>query len=81
MAALSDTDRFKVWANFMRQFPVAGTTTKQEFRTVLNAVDNWVDANSGSFNNALPVAYRTAADLQEKTKLLSLVIMQRAGLG
>jgi len=81
MAALSDTDRFDVWADFMRRFPVAGTTTKQEFRTVLNAVDSWVDSNSGSFNSALPVAYRTAADLQEKTRLLSLVIMRRAGLG
>lgn len=79
--ALDETGRFRTFAQLMRNWPgtLAGVT-KTQLRDAVNATDDWIDANQTSFNNALPVPFRTSANLTQKTFLFCYVAMRRAGL-
>lgn len=44
------------------------------------AADEWLDDNAQSFNQALPVPFRTTATLQQKAALLIYLARKRAGL-
>lgn len=82
MADLSATDRDRVARYFNRQGPDLGTCTftKPELVAAVAATDDWIDDNGTAFNTALPVAFRTAATLQQKTLLFCWVALRRAGL-
>lgn len=89
MAVLSDPDRSQVWAQAMREranFGGIPGITKQDLRAAVNAIDDWIESAQGAaapatgFNAALPVAFRNAATLQQKTALFCFVAMRRAGL-
>ncbi len=82
MALLSEQDRASVWARLMNRGhhvlnPWRGR--KSELRAAVDAADVWVEANTASFNAALPVAYRTAASPEQKALLLSSVVQKRYG--
>ena len=51
--------------------------TRAQFRAAVNATDDWLDANAGSFNAALPVAARTTLTGRQKAELLLAVIRRR----
>ena len=79
--ALDETGRFRTFAQLMRGWPGSLTgVTKAQLRDAVNATDDWIDANQTSFNNALPVPFRTSASLAQKTFLFCYVAMRRAGL-
>lgn len=82
MAVLDETNRWRVWAQSMREsvFGTLAGITKADLRAALNATDDWIDANQSSFNAALPLPFRTAATAQQKTLLFVWVAMRRAGL-
>ena len=83
MAVLPDAERVSAWNEFMSWWsdgPGPATLNKIELRAAVDAVDNWVDANSTSFNSALPVAARTRLTAQQKAKLLLLVVARRFGV-
>jgi len=46
----------------------------------VDATDDWIEANSTSFNTALPQPFRSNATPTQKTFLLCYVAMRRAGL-
>lgn len=80
MAVLTDTERQALWAELMRELsqrsePVA--LTKQDFRAALNAADDWAEANSASYNAALPQPARGALTARQKAMLLTWVIRRR----
>lgn len=80
MAALPDTDRIAIWADFMRELssarePIA--VTKADLRAAFNAVDDWVEANAASLNAAIPQPARGALTRQQKARLLTAVVRQR----
>ena len=55
MAVLSDNQRQAAWAELMRTFP-AGTViaiSKQDLRTVVNAVDQVLSDNAAALNTAI----------------------------
>ena len=79
MANLPDEDRRRVWAHLMRQVGAVPDVDKPALRAAVNAADAWVDANSTSFNTALPTAFRTAATAAQKARLLAYVVMRRFG--
>lgn len=79
MAALPDLDRNRIWRHFMRRNTEGCAFTKDELRAAVDATDTWIDNNAGSYNSALPVAFRTGATLIQKTFLFCLVAMRRAG--
>lgn len=84
MPALSDSDRVlcaREWIE--RIFVRAGVTanlTSAQIKSAVDAADDWADANAASFNSALPTAFRNNATTEQKTLLLSYVILKRAGI-
>jgi hypothetical protein len=77
MAVLSDASRIEIWAELQRTADNPGTVTKDDLRAAVDATDDWVDANSSSFNSALPVAARTALSARQKAYLLAYVVEKR----
>lgn len=79
--ALDETGRLRTFAQAMRNWPGTLTgVTKPQLRAAVDSIDDWIDANQTSFNNALPVPFRTSASLPQKTFLFCYVAMRRAGL-
>jgi hypothetical protein len=82
MAVMDATNRLRTWAPAMRDWPRSigmPGVTKPELRAALNATDDWIEANQGSFNAALPIPFRTTATVPQKVFLFCYVAMRRAG--
>ncbi len=80
MAVLGTSDRKAVAAGLMREpgsDPCA--FTKVQLTNAIAAADDWVEANTASFNTVLPAAFRTAATTAQKIRLLCMVLERRAG--
>ena len=81
MAVLPDADRVKVWASFMDELSAArervGALTKADLRAAVNAVDDWIDANSAAFNSAIPQPARAELTNQQKLSLFLRVLRRR----
>lgn len=79
--ALDETGRARTFAQLMRNWPGSLTgVTKAQLRAAVDETDNWIDANQASFNSALPLPFRTSANLAQKTFLFCYVAMRRATL-
>jgi hypothetical protein len=77
--ALTDNQRKEIWMEFMRQASnrqeLIGTTlTKIELRSAVNAIDNWIDSNAASFNNALPNPANTQLTNKQKYEIFKMVL-------
>lgn len=80
MAAMSETNRFRCWAQYIRaEASLPQGITKADVRAAVDAADTWADDNQASFNTALPTAFKNAASTTQKTILLMYVLMRRAG--
>jgi hypothetical protein len=77
MAALSESDRAAVWADYMRRGDGATGCLKAQLRSVIDAIDDWVDANATSFNNAIPQPMRGTLTTKQKAALLVYVVVRR----
>jgi hypothetical protein len=77
MAVLGESDRAEVWAEYMRDGDGAPTITKAQLRAVVNAIDDWVDANATSFNTAIPQPQRSELTTKQKAALLVYVVIRR----
>lgn len=84
MAVLPEVDRKRVWAGLMRYWSSLLETvpgvTKTDLREAVNAADAWVDANTASYNSALPAAFRANATAEQKSILLIAVVLMRFNL-
>lgn len=49
---------------------------KQHIRDALQAINVFQDANSSTLNNALPIDFRTAADLPSKAAVYAIIFMK-----
>lgn len=81
MAVMSDEERRRTTAHLMRNWPrTLGPLPglKSDARAVVNAIDDWIDANQASLNSALPQPFRGAASLDGKTFAFCLVAERRA---
>ncbi len=80
MAVLSEAERVAAYQRFMSDASSVRallSLTKAELRAAINAVDDWADSNASEFNQALPVAARTALTAKQKAMLLAYVILRR----
>jgi len=81
---MTNTDRIAVMRQFAKKiFQDAKATANMdtvELKAAVDAVDGWVDANRGPYNNALPAPFKTTATPQQKALLLTYVVMKREGL-
>jgi hypothetical protein len=83
MAVLSAEERRRIFAHVMRGAAGLGNVpniTKDDLRAAVDATDAWIDTNASAFNTALPTAFRTNANLVQKTLLFCYVAMRRAGI-
>lgn len=82
MAHLTEVERARTWRAALRRLskvrePVA--FTKQDLREAVDALDDFLEANAASINQALPTAFRTQATPGQKALLLSYVALRRYG--
>ncbi len=84
MATLSSTDIDRIkrglsrwWSNLREQH---GAFTRTDLRAAIVAADAWVDANTTTYNLALPAIFRGAATVSQKSLLLVAVILMRFNL-
>ena len=80
MAVLTDADRLSLWAQFMSDSSAIRQPLpllKADIRASVDAIDSWVDTNSGNFNTAIPQPARTALTAKQKAQLLMYVIKRR----
>ena len=77
---LDSTQRFELGKRFMQLSLCPGAVTKPDLTAAVDAVDDWIEANQTSYNNALPVLFRTEATQLQKSLLLMYCIMKRQGI-
>lgn len=80
MAVLPDADRADVTAKVQRHWSTLTLPcgiTKAQLREAVNAIDDWVDANATSFNNAIPQPQRGILSSDQKAWLLDFVVRKR----
>lgn len=80
MAVLPDVDRVEIWAELMREYSRDGETIgilKPELRAAVNAVDQWLEDNAVSANEALPEPAKTVLTKQQKALIMLHVIQKR----
>ena len=81
MALLSQSDLNAANALFVGEMNVSreqiGAVLKAELAAAVAAADSWVDANSASFNSALPQPARGALTAKQKARLLMYVLRKR----
>jgi hypothetical protein len=80
MAVLNETERVDVWAKLMRQYSSDGETigiNKPELRAAVDAIDDYMNDNAATINNALPTAAKTTLTAAQKAVLLSYVVLKR----
>ena len=84
MAALSESDRAELWAEFMStQRSIMretgnGNLTKAQLRNIFNDLDDWLDSNKTQANNAISQPERGIATSSLKFQILAVVAERRA---
>jgi hypothetical protein len=59
---------------------VSGTTfDKPALVAAIAATDDWIEANTPSFNLALPQPFRSAATAEQKSEIFAYVLWRRIG--
>jgi hypothetical protein len=77
MAALSDADRFAIWAELMQMMSDKREETdirKGVLRNAVDSADDWIEANFTSYNNSLPVSIQNKMNKRQRMRILWLVI-------
>ena len=81
MTVLSESDRRKVWAEYMYDKFVSdgniGTLLKTDLRAAVDAVDSFLDTNSAAINTAIPQPARGVLSIKQKALLLMYVVARR----
>ena len=54
-----------------------GSLNKSDIRDAINAVDDWIDDNSTSFNQAIPQPARSELTLKQKYRLFGFIFYRR----
>lgn len=79
---LDATGRARTAAQWMRENTQPTPFTKAQLQAAINGIDDWIDANQASFNQALPAALRTgpsALTAAQKLDLMMYVLLRRQG--
>jgi hypothetical protein len=80
MVKLPDLDRQAAWGELMSKWSSehkACPLSKVQLRDFLNAVDDWIDANAASYNQALPLAARNNLTPSQKAEGLLFMVERR----
>ena len=80
MAVLTNADRRAIWRRYMSDasdLHEEYVLTKDELRSGVDAIDDWVNSNASSFNTAIPQPARGALSARQKAGLLTQVVKRR----
>jgi hypothetical protein len=80
MAVLSDPERFACWKQLMRDLrDIAEDVTiqKADLRAAVDAIDDFLNDNATTINQAIPQPARSALSTKQKALLLMAVIVRR----
>lgn len=77
MAVLSNAARGEQIADWHRTNTEPVGMTKAQMRAALDAIDDWLNSNATSLNNAIPQPQRGALTTAQKARLLMLVVQRR----
>lgn len=81
MAVLSEEQRKKAWAEFMYDRFVSegqlGNLLKTDLKAAVDALDDFLDTNALTINNAIPQPARGALTTKQKALLLMYVVATR----
>ena len=80
MAVLTEAERQQLRADFAERLsrdrePLG--LTKSEVKAAINAADDWANANSASYNSALPLPARSVLTARQKAEILMFIIRRR----
>lgn len=79
--ALDAEGRRRTWAQLMRSADLGSISiTKADLRAAVDATDDWIEANSASYNQALPQPARSSLTADQKTLVFVYVALRRRGL-
>lgn len=84
MAVLPDADRIQLHRRIMQRISTLGHSTgatKPEWRQLIDAADDFVDANASAYNTSIPAGVRAKFTTAQKALALALVCFRRAGEG
>ena len=82
--ALTQDQKDRIFRRIIRKWSDARKPCgfeKSDLVAAIDAADAWLDANTVSYNQALPQPFRGLADIEHKGLLLVYVAMVMAGLG
>ena len=84
MAALSSAERQIATRRLAKRiFEEVGATATYDLdtlRAVINAIDDYYEANASAMNSALPVGFRTTATMEQKAAAFAIAALRRAGI-
>lgn len=80
MAVLSESERAAAWRASMDRVYDIGAIVKADLRAAIDAVDQWADDNTTSFNTAIPQPARGVLTAKQKAALLMIVVGRRHGV-
>jgi hypothetical protein len=80
MAVLSTEERRRTLAHMMRQALGTISITKPQLRAAVDTIDDFLEAQASTINQAFPVAARTGLTTAQKAAVVSYVAARRAGL-
>ncbi len=80
MAVMSDTDRARCTAQYMRGIKEGYGITKDDLRAAINALDDFLNTNATAINNAFPTAAKNNMTASQKASVVAYVAFRRAGL-
>jgi hypothetical protein len=78
MAFLENNDIDTIWGDYMSRETESGfSLTKQELRAAVTALDQFLENNRTTINNAIPLPARTALTTRQKILILKYVLDKR----
>lgn len=84
MAALTNSDRLDAAGKFVNAYFVGQAKVADldsaEVKSLVDDLDNWLDANTAAANSAINVTVRTKASTTTKFAALAYVALKRGGL-
>ena len=78
--ALTTEQRQELFAKFQRHQSSSRTlmnVSKVDLKNAVDAIDDWMDDNATSFNNAIPIPARTTMSMKQKLRIFMSILKIR----
>lgn len=80
MTLLTDQQRRELWAEYQKQISRIREEIaigKADLRAAVDAIDQWVEDNSASLNQAIPLPARTSLTARQKVRIFMAIVKKR----